>query len=85
LIRDFETVSPERPYDLRQRVEPEPVDIPEDWLTKASEYQMLSDEEILNRYRKYLPSMSTEGRTRASLAQALIRNAKIRSANLPTN
>lgn len=81
LIPLFET---QLPYDLRERAEPEPaINIPEDWLTRAVDYQMMTDEEILNRYRRYVRNTSTEGRTRKSLIDALIRNAKIRSANLP--
>lgn len=78
LINTFEASSSKASpsYDLRQREEPEPDDIPEDWLTSSAEYQTMSDEEILKRYKKYYPNISYQGRGRKSLIDALIRNAK---------
>lgn len=56
-------------------------DTPDDYLTTTAEYQHLSDDEVISRYRKYIPNRTTEGRTRASLITALIRNAKTRLSN----
>ena len=86
LIKQFEGMSTSKaspPYGLRQREEPEPDDIPKDWLTSSAQYQTMSEEEILRRYKKYYPNTSYQGRTLKSLIDALIRNAKKRSSEIP--